>query len=187
MKTVEKCSPDFFPQMHTCCQWQMLCCRAIRWIILSSVDVRNAAVLSFPVLAVLVNCLGPPLLFCERLQFFMMTANIEGEGDWERLEEGQKYTGLFFTLLTWVGQHCLLTCEWKSFQELKCSMPQSHDIHLTPSLPSSCSISTSWLSPESVCSYYRLCPCGILFKHPSLLLRSSYCNWPAFVPDLNRC
>lgn len=70
MKTVEKCSPDFFPQMHTCCQWQMLCCGAIRWIILSSVDARNAAVLSFPVLAVLVNCLSPPLLFSWKAQVF---------------------------------------------------------------------------------------------------------------------
>lgn len=65
MNTVEKGSPKFMSQTHTCCRWQMLCCRANEvfspfslGVILCVVDVWNAAVLSL-----IGACQPPPLLY----------------------------------------------------------------------------------------------------------------------------
>lgn len=156
--------------MHTCCWWQMVCCRAkMSFWGLQSLLLMQWMQMFCPLLSRSSLC----VLLCQLLIIIVFKGSDfhngsqfrerkRETGEAGRRGKNRKCQGLFFTLLTCLWQLCLLTCEWKKFQELKWSMPQSHDIHLTPPPSLPLSISASQLSPESLWSYYRPCPSGIL-------------------------
>lgn len=121
--------------MHTCSQWQMLCCR--RWdefvMVFCWCDECNCYML---------RCLRQPsassvIIFLRGSAFH----NNSKYRRWKNLREKGKQNNessvVCFSVSTHMsGSAALRFNVWvKKFQELKYSMPQSHDLHLTPSLP----------------------------------------------------
>lgn len=139
MNTVENCSLDYISQMHTCCQWQMVCCRAMSWVfedyrVFCWCDECRCSVLSSPCQPSVSSFASCLLLFSSKTQVFIMTVNRAGERGRERTEKWKVPRFVFHIAHMVVA--ALLAYVWvKKFPELKWSMPQSHDIHLTPPLP----------------------------------------------------
>lgn len=83
MNTVENCSLDFISQMHTCCGWQMVCCRAMRWVfedyrVFCWCDECRCFVLSCPCQPSVSSFASCLLLFSSKARVFIMTVNTAG-------------------------------------------------------------------------------------------------------------